>query len=96
MSSPLDHATFRLPKLEDTFAVFLDNGLNPNFSKIRPESRAWINQYNDSVCGPKMRAFMDNCNFELSNSYCFPYAGEAGLRATMDLVGTLPPHRLTP
>ncbi|KAJ7230295.1 terpenoid synthase [Mycena pura] len=89
MSWPLHQTTFRLPRLEDTFSVFPDNGLNPNFSKIRPESRAWINQYTDSVCGPKMRAFMDNCNFELSNSYCFPYAGEAGLRATMDLTNIL-------
>ncbi|KAJ6532993.1 isoprenoid synthase domain-containing protein [Mycena capillaripes] len=89
MLSPLHQITFRLPKLEDTFSVFPDNGLNPNFAKIRVESRQWINQYSDTVCGPKMRAFMDNCNFELSNSYCFPYAGEAGLRATMDLTNIL-------
>ncbi|KAJ7159664.1 isoprenoid synthase domain-containing protein, partial [Mycena filopes] len=76
---------FRLPKLHETFAVFPDNGFNPNYAKARSESRKWINQYDDLVCGPKMRAFMELCNFELLNSYCFPYAGEAGLRAAMDL-----------
>ncbi|KAJ7741769.1 isoprenoid synthase domain-containing protein [Mycena maculata] len=81
--------TFRLPKLDDTFAVFPDNGVNPDFSRIRVESREWINQYSDIVCGPKMRAFMGNCNFELSNSYCYPYADGAGLRATMDLTNIL-------
>ncbi|KAJ7501209.1 isoprenoid synthase domain-containing protein [Mycena galericulata] len=38
-------------------------------------------QYGDIV--------MNNCNFELINSYCFPYAGEAGLRAAMDLTNIL-------
>ncbi|KAJ7717154.1 isoprenoid synthase domain-containing protein [Mycena metata] len=89
MASTPDEITFRLPNLDNTFAIFPDNGLNPNFSKIRVESREWINQYNGVVCGPKMRALMDNCNFELSTSYCFPYAGEAGLRATMDLANIL-------
>ncbi|KAF8901445.1 isoprenoid synthase domain-containing protein [Mucidula mucida] len=37
--------------------------------------------------GPKMRAFMDN--FELINSYCYPYAEKDGLRATMDLTNML-------
>ncbi|KAJ7155327.1 terpenoid synthase [Mycena filopes] len=87
--STVAQTTFRLPKLHETFAVFPDNGLNPNFSKARSASRNWISQYGDLVCGPKMRAFMENCNFELSNSYCFPYAGEAGLRATMDLTNIL-------
>ncbi|KAJ7124059.1 terpenoid synthase [Mycena crocata] len=89
MPSPLHQSTFRLPKLDDTFAVFPDNGLNPNFSETRVESREWINQFTDTVCGPKMRAFMGTCNFELSNSYCFPYADKAGLRATMDLTNIL-------
>jgi hypothetical protein len=91
MSSPPEQITYRLPKLEDTFSIFPDNGLNVNYSKIYVESREWINQYGDIVCGPKMLAFMNNCNFELINSYCFPYAGEAGLRATMDLVCVYPP-----
>lgn len=85
-SSPI---IFRLPKLEATFSVFVDNGLNPHYAKIRAESRAWINQYNKTVYGPKMRAFMDNCEVELSNVFCYPYANEAGLRATMDLVNIL-------
>ncbi|KAJ7753405.1 isoprenoid synthase domain-containing protein [Mycena maculata] len=89
MPSPLDQITFRLPKLDDTFAVFPDNGLNPDFSKIRVESREWINQYNDIVCGPKMRALMGNCNFELVNSYFYPYADGARLRATMYLTSIL-------
>ncbi|KAJ6469879.1 isoprenoid synthase domain-containing protein [Mycena sanguinolenta] len=89
MSSPPEQITYRLPKLEDTFSIFPDNGLNANYSKICLESREWINQYGDIVCGPKMLAFMNNCNFELINSYCFPYAGEAGLRATMDLTNIL-------
>ncbi|KAJ7473082.1 isoprenoid synthase domain-containing protein, partial [Mycena galericulata] len=89
MSSTPEHITYRLPKLDETFSVFLDNGLNANYSKIRVQSREWINQYGDIVCGPKMRAFMNNCNFELINSYCFPYAGEAGLRAAMDLTNIL-------
>ncbi|KAK7059626.1 terpene cyclase [Favolaschia claudopus] len=89
MSPVLDQPTFRLPKLNDTFSVFPDNGLNSNFSKARAASREWIGQYSDIVCGPKMRAFMNHCNFELSNSYCFPYAAEAGLRATMDLTNIL-------
>jgi len=79
----------RLPKLEDTFAVFQDHGLNPHYAKIRAESRAWINQYGQAICGPDMRAFMDNCNFELVNAFCYPYADEARLRAAMDLTNLL-------
>lgn len=78
--------TFRLPNLEETFSVFPDHGLNPNYVENRAESRAWIKIYSKSICGPKMLAFMDNCDFELSNSYCYPYATKPGLRATMDLV----------
>ena len=81
---------FRLPNLEETFSVFPNNGLNPHYESARTESRGWINQYNKAVCGPKMAAFMDNCDFELSNSHCYPYAGHTGLRATMDLVNYLP------
>ncbi|THU99637.1 terpenoid synthase [Dendrothele bispora CBS 962.96] len=77
--------TFYLPRLEDTFSVFPENGLNPHYATVRPESRAWIDQYRKFVCGPKMRAFMDNCNFELSNAYCYPHADEPGLRAATDL-----------
>ncbi|KIJ44869.1 hypothetical protein M422DRAFT_47084 [Sphaerobolus stellatus SS14] len=81
--------TFRLPPLHETFSVFPDNGLNPNYNACRAQSRAWISKYNVQVCGPKMRAFMDNCNFELSNAYVYPYAQPAGLRATMDLANIL-------
>ncbi|KAK0218406.1 hypothetical protein EDD85DRAFT_961676 [Armillaria nabsnona] len=28
---------------------------------------------------------MNNCDFELINTFCYPYAGKAGLRVTMDL-----------
>ena len=78
--------TFRLPRLEDTFSEFPDNGLNSHYTRCRAQSRDWINRYSKAICGPKMRAFMDNCNFELSTSYVYPYAPPAGLRATMDLV----------
>ncbi|THU82317.1 terpenoid synthase [Dendrothele bispora CBS 962.96] len=81
--------TFYLPRLEDTFSVFPDNGLNPHYAIVRPESRAWINQYTKILCGPKMCAFMENCNFELSNAYCYPYAEKPGLRASMDLANIL-------
>ncbi|KAK0204522.1 isoprenoid synthase domain-containing protein [Desarmillaria ectypa] len=79
------HSTFRLPNLAATFSTLPDNGLNPYHEEIRAESRAWINSYNRTVYGPKTRAFMDNCNFELINTFCYPYADKAGLRATMDL-----------
>ena len=78
--------TFRLPRLDVTFSVFPDNGLNPHYAQCRVQSRAWINKYDKLVCGPKMCAFMENCNFELSTAYVYPYAPPAGLRATMDLV----------
>nr|BBH51506.1 putative sesquiterpene synthase [Clitopilus sp.] len=81
--------TFFLPRLDETFKVLPNNGLNPHFSTVRPQSRAWIKQYDGEVCGPKMRAFMDNCNFELSNAYTYPYAEPAGLRAAMDLTNIL-------
>nr|A0A5Q0QSI8.1 RecName: Full=Sesquiterpene synthase Agr5; AltName: Full=Terpene cyclase Agr5; Flags: Precursor [Cyclocybe aegerita]QGA30881.1 sesquiterpene synthase Agr5 [Cyclocybe aegerita] len=80
---------FRLPNLEETFSVFPDHGLNPNYTSARTDSRAWINQYTKVVCGPKMVAFMNNCEFELSNSHCYPYAGYKGLKATMDLTNIL-------
>ncbi len=79
-------STFRLPNLEATFSALPDHGLNPYHEEIRAESRAWINNYSKTFCGPKMCAFMNNCNFELINTFCYPYAGKAGLRATMDLV----------
>lgn len=78
--------TFYLPRLDETFSVLPDNGTNPNYSEVRPKSRAWINKYTKIVCGPKMMAFMDNCEFELSTAYVFPYAGPTTLLATMDLV----------
>jgi len=86
MPSPL---ILCLPRLEDTFTVFHDHGLNPHYAKIRAESRAWITQYDQAVCGPNLRAFMAHCNFELSNAFCYPYADEAGLRASMDLANLL-------
>ncbi|KAK0472672.1 terpenoid synthase [Armillaria luteobubalina] len=79
-------STFRLPNFEATFSVLADNGLNPYHEEIRAESRAWIGNYNKAVCGPKMRAFMNSCNFELINSFCYPYADKACLRATMDML----------
>lgn len=79
--------TFLMPDLERAFSLALpNNGLNPHHDQVRPDARAWINQYNASVYGPKMRVFMDNCNLELLNSFTYPYANQDGLRATMDLV----------
>ncbi|KAK0449865.1 terpenoid synthase [Armillaria borealis] len=78
-------STFRLPNFEATFSVLPDNGLNPYHEEIRAESRAWVNNYSKNFCGPKMPTFMNDCNFELMNTFCYPYAGKAGLRATMDL-----------
>ncbi|KAK0218405.1 isoprenoid synthase domain-containing protein [Armillaria nabsnona] len=82
-------STFRLPNFEATFSVLPDNGLNPYHEEIRAESRAWINNYNKTFCGPGMRDFMNSCNFELINSFCYPYADKACLRATMDLINVL-------
>ena len=83
---PSQSLTIRLPKFEETFSVFPDNGLNPHYANSRAESQAWINKYHHAVCGPNMRTFMDKCNFELASALFYPYANEAGLRATMDLV----------
>ncbi|KAF9072163.1 terpenoid synthase [Rhodocollybia butyracea] len=77
--------TFLMPNLEETVAIFPDNGMNPHHNEIYPQSRAWITSFNKMVYGPKMQAFMNNCNFELINTLCYPYAGRDGLRATMDL-----------
>ncbi|KAJ7152349.1 isoprenoid synthase domain-containing protein, partial [Mycena filopes] len=84
-------ATFRLPKLHETFAVFPDNGLNPNYAKARSEMRAFMEERGISSSKKHYThtAVGQNCNFELLNSYCFPYAGEAGLRAAMDLHNVL-------
>ncbi len=79
-------STFRLPNFEATLSVLPDNGLNPYHEEIRAESRAWISNYNKTFCGPKMIDYMNSCNFELINSFCYPYADKASLRATMDLV----------
>ncbi len=75
-----------MPDLETALGVFPDHGLNVHHEEARSESRAWINRFNETVYGPKMRAFMNNCNFELINTFCYPYAEKDGLRATMDLV----------
>lgn len=84
--------TFRLPRLEDIFSVFPDKGLNHNYTACCEESRAWISKYKQSVCGPKMCAFMVRCNFELCIAYAYPYAEPTGLRATMDLVSWCNTH----
>ncbi|KAF9021649.1 terpenoid synthase [Hymenopellis radicata] len=81
--------TFLMPDLEADLSVFPDNGLNVHHEEARVGSRAWINSFNRTVYGPKMRALMDNCNFELINSYCYPYAEKDGLRAAMDLTNML-------
>ncbi|KAF9062379.1 isoprenoid synthase domain-containing protein [Rhodocollybia butyracea] len=78
-----------MPDLEDTLAIFPNKGLNPHHDEIRAESRAWINRFNKTVYGPKMRAFMESCEFEFIQSFCYPYAGKDGLRATMDLANVL-------
>ncbi|KAK0193511.1 isoprenoid synthase domain-containing protein [Armillaria mellea] len=82
-------STFRLPNFEATFSVLPDHGLNPYHEEIRAESRTWINNYNKTFCGPEMRDFMNSCNFELINSFCYPYADKSCLRATMDLINIL-------
>ncbi|SJK99768.1 related to Linoleate 10R-lipoxygenase COP4 [Armillaria ostoyae] len=82
-------STFRLPNFEATFSVLPDNGLNPYHEEARAESRAWIDNYNKTFCGPEMRTFMSSCNFELISSFCYPYAHKACLRATMDLNNVL-------
>jgi hypothetical protein len=87
MPSPSSAQTFRSPKFEEAFAAVLRvpaHGLNPHYAKVRDESRAWITQCNHGVYGVNMRAFMDNCSFELLAAY--PAANELGLRAQMDLV----------
>ncbi|KDR69261.1 hypothetical protein GALMADRAFT_104215 [Galerina marginata CBS 339.88] len=81
--------TFYLPRLEDTFSVFPDNGLNPHYAECRIQSQAWIDKYYKIVCGPKMRAYMDHCKFELITAYTYPYASSDGLRKTMDLANIL-------
>ncbi|KAJ7629457.1 isoprenoid synthase domain-containing protein [Mycena polygramma] len=77
--------SFYLPDLGSMLSVLPDHGFNIHYKKIRPMSHAWITKYNQSVYGPEMRAYMDNCELELLNGHCYPYAGEDGLRATMDL-----------
>lgn len=81
--------SFRLPMIEQTYSVFPNNGLNLHFAVCFPEARAWIRKYENVICGPKMRAFLDNCKFELFAAYNFPYANQAGLKATMDHVRLL-------
>ncbi|KAE9386743.1 terpenoid synthase [Gymnopus androsaceus JB14] len=74
-----------MPDLEASISIFPERDANPHHEEARRESRLWINQFNKTVYGPKMRTFMDNCNFELINTFCYPYANKYGLRATMDL-----------
>ncbi|KAF9021647.1 terpenoid synthase [Hymenopellis radicata] len=73
-----------MPDLEAAFAALPKHGLNVHHEEACAESRAWINRFNKAMYGPKMRAFMENCNFELLNTFCYLYAGKAGLRAAMD------------
>ncbi|KAE9402444.1 terpenoid synthase [Gymnopus androsaceus JB14] len=77
--------SFLMPDLEASISVLPERDTNPHHDEARSESRLWINQFNKTVYGPKMRTFMDNCNLELINSFCYPYANKDGLRATMDL-----------
>ncbi|KDR79641.1 hypothetical protein GALMADRAFT_63553 [Galerina marginata CBS 339.88] len=76
--------TFRLPRLDDTFAVFPDKGVNPHFSECRRQSREWVDKYTEIAFGPKMCAFLRNCNLELVAAYAYPDAKPDGLRAAMD------------
>ena len=89
MGSFSPRGTFHLPNLYETFSVLPDNGENPHCEEVLPQSRAWINQYTQLVCGPKMCKFMDNCMFERCMSFFYPYASPASLRAVMDLVKAL-------
>nr|BBH51509.1 putative sesquiterpene synthase [Clitopilus sp.] len=81
--------TLVLPRLDDIFDDLPNNVVNPNYSIACPASRLWIEQYGTQIYGPKMQAFMNNCNFELSTTYTYPYADAKRLRATMDLVNIL-------
>ena len=90
MPSPCSPLTFRLLRFEESFSVFPDHGVNPHYTKIRDESRAWISQYSH-VYGLNMRAFMDNCGVELLAAYTYPSVNELQFRAPMDLVK--PPSR---
>ncbi|KAJ7250356.1 isoprenoid synthase domain-containing protein, partial [Mycena rebaudengoi] len=84
LNTPLTQSFF-LPDLEAMLSVFPDRGFNPYYKEIRPQSHNWISQFSESVYGAEMRAYMNNCELELLNGYCYPYAGKDGLRATMDL-----------
>ncbi|KAF9056848.1 hypothetical protein BDP27DRAFT_1433389 [Rhodocollybia butyracea] len=77
--------TFLMPDLEEAVSIFPDNGLNPHYNDTLPEGRSWINQFENLICGPKMRAYLDNCDLELIVAFCYPFADKDGLRATMDL-----------
>jgi len=78
--------TLILPNLEKTFSVIPDKGLNPAYSKIRPQSRAWATQYEQIIGGPKFCSYMDKCNFQLLASLGHPCADEISLRGAMDMV----------
>ena len=78
--------TFCLPRLDDTFLVFPDNGINPYYSECLPQSKEWASQYYKIVFGPNLRAFLNNCNFELLAAYTHPYAEPDCLKAAMDFV----------
>ncbi|ESK87996.1 hypothetical protein Moror_10831 [Moniliophthora roreri MCA 2997] len=80
--------TFTLPDLE-MFSALPDGGINPHHEMARQESRRWVAQYTNVTFGPKMKAFYEKCEFELSSSYCYPQLDREGLRAVMDLVNIL-------
>ncbi|KAK7452147.1 hypothetical protein VKT23_012252 [Stygiomarasmius scandens] len=78
--------TIALPNLEATFSVFPDKGLNPSYSEIRPQSRAWAAQYEQIIGGTKCCTYMDKCNFQLLASLGHPCADEIALRGAMDML----------
>nr|BBH51505.1 putative sesquiterpene synthase [Clitopilus sp.] len=75
-----------LPNLEETvYSAFPDHGLNPHYDAVCPHSRAWIKSYSDPIFGPKMRDFMEKCDFELFAAYICPRASPEALRTSMDI-----------
>ncbi len=82
----LSSTTFLMPNLEAALATIPNHGLNVHHEEVCAESRAWIKNFEEAVCGPHMRAFLEHCNFELLATLCYPYASKDGLRATMDSV----------
>jgi hypothetical protein len=86
MSTPTPSQTFYLPRLNETFSVFPNNGVNPYYSECRAQSKEWANPYYLLAFRPDMRSFLENCDFELMSALVLPYANPDGVRASMDCV----------